>query len=149
MLFLATLGAAIAAPLGIRRTELDASRWHVDPFDAVRTGRPNDYLVADGGDQAVVIRPEAPEALMRRLDAVAMAEPDTTRLAGSPEELWVTYVQRSRIMGFPDAVSVRAKPDGGGSRLAIYSRSRFGQSDLGVNAARVKRWLAALPEEAR
>jgi uncharacterized protein (DUF1499 family) len=35
-------------------------------------------------------------------------------------------------------------PAGEGSTLAIYSRSLIGRSDLGVNRARVTRWLAAL-----
>ena len=53
-------------------------------------------------------------------------------------------VQRSRVIGFPDAISVSARPDGKGSRLSIWSRSRYGQYDFGVNRARVERWLAAL-----
>jgi uncharacterized protein (DUF1499 family) len=57
----------------------------------------------------------------------------------------MTFVARSRIFGFPDAVTVevRALP-GGGSTLAIFSRQRFGSGDGGVNEARVKRWLRKL-----
>jgi uncharacterized protein (DUF1499 family) len=58
----------------------------------------------------------------------------------------MTYVQRSRFWGFPDYVSVRAVDLGdGSSALAIFSRSRYGASDLGVNRARVDAWLARLP----
>ncbi|MCK0167175.1 DUF1499 domain-containing protein [Jannaschia sp. S6380] len=142
---LVALGAAAALPQGFRRARMPPDIWHVDPFDGTRTGRSNDYLVADGGDRPPAVSPIAPLDLMRRLDKAAMAEPGTERIAGTPDDLWVTYVQRSRLMGFPDAISVRAMADGTGSRMAIFSRSRFGQSDLGVNAARVERWLAALP----
>jgi uncharacterized protein (DUF1499 family) len=55
------------------------------------------------------------------------------------------YVQRSARLGFPDTIVVRFLdlPDGR-STLAMYSRSRFGESDFGANRARIERWLAAL-----
>lgn len=56
----------------------------------------------------------------------------------------MTFVVRSRAFGFPDAISVRALPEGAGTTLAIWSRSRFGGYDWGVNRARVERWVAAL-----
>ena len=101
-------------------------------------------LVGPNGDRPEIASDAAPVDLLSRLDAVAMAEPGVTRLAGSAAEGRVTYVQRSRLMSYPDAISVSAVPEGAGSRLSIYSRSRFGVSDMGVNAARVDRWLAAL-----
>jgi uncharacterized protein (DUF1499 family) len=79
------------------------------------------------------------------VDRVAMAEPRTVRLAGSPDEGRITYVSRSRVFGFPDYTTVSAIADEGGTRLVIHARLRFGQSDMGANAARVGRWLAALP----
>jgi uncharacterized protein (DUF1499 family) len=54
----------------------------------------------------------------------------------------MTYVVRSRIMGFPDAVSIRLVPLADGTRVEVFSRSRYGYSDMGVNAARVARWIA-------
>jgi uncharacterized protein (DUF1499 family) len=38
--------------------------------------------------------------------------------------------------------------DGDGSTIAIYSRSRFGYSDLGVNQRRVEEWMTALRTKA-
>lgn len=143
-LLVAVAGLAVAGLGYIRLAPMDPVEWHVDPEAAQRTGNPNDYLVADGGDRPAARSDVLPGALMARLDEVALAEDGTERLAGSPEGGFVTYVQRSRIMGYPDAISVRAVPDGDGSRLTIYSRSRYGKSDMGVNEARVKRWLAAL-----
>jgi uncharacterized protein (DUF1499 family) len=53
-------------------------------------------------------------------------------------------------MGFPDYVSVRFLDLGDGETgVAVYSRARYGQSDLGVNRARVENWLAALEPYAR
>jgi len=38
-----------------------------------------------------------------------------------------------------------ARPDpAGGSDLILYSHSIYGYSDLGTNAARVRRWLGAV-----
>ncbi len=130
----------------------DPARWHVDPLTAERTGKPNDYLVAPAGRAAAsvdrVFAPvgESPEALMARFHAVAMEAPRVEVVAGAPEEGWVSYVQRSAVFGFPDYVSVKAVPVEGGAALAIWSRARYGHSDLGVNAARVERWLAAMGE---
>jgi hypothetical protein len=36
----------------------------------------------------------------------------------------VTYVVRSRIMGYPDAISIRLHEDGDVTRVDIFSRSR-------------------------
>ena len=56
--------------------------------------------------------------------------------------------QRSRWFGFTDDVVIRVAPmDGGaatGSRVDIRSVSRVGRGDFGVNAARVRAYLAAL-----
>ena len=73
-------------------------------------------------------------------DRVARAAPRTEVLEGSIGEGAVTYVARSRIMGFPDYITACLSEDG--SRLTIHSRLRFGQSDLGVNRARTRDWLA-------
>ena len=55
------------------------------------------------------------------------------------------YIQRSALMQFPDTIVVRyiEQPEGR-STLAIYSRSQLGHSDLGVNLARLERWLGKL-----
>lgn len=123
---------------------MDPADWHADPEDGARTGKPNDYLVAEGGDRAPLVLDAPPSDVAGRLDFIAMGEPGVERLAGSPEEGHVTYVQRSRLIGFPDAVSVKVSAEGEGARVSVWSRSRFGHSDLGVNRARVERWLAAL-----
>lgn len=136
------LGAVAVAAMP-RLLPMAPSDWHVDPLAAERTGRPNAWLLALGGDAPPVASTDPPAAVLARLDAAAMAEPGVERLAGSPGEGLVTWVQRSRAMGFPDAVSIRAAPAGDGSIVTVFSRSRYGYSDMGVNRARVERWLAA------
>jgi uncharacterized protein (DUF1499 family) len=54
-------------------------------------------------------------------------------------------VARSALFNFPDLITVQVTPStSGGSTLIVYSRSAYGQSDLGVNRKRVDTWLAAL-----
>jgi hypothetical protein len=50
----------------------------------------------------------------------------------------------SRVFGFVDDVVVRVQPQAAGARVDVRSRSRFGQSDLGANAARVAAYLERL-----
>ena len=73
--------------------------------------------------------------------------PSLMRLrAASVSDGHITYVQRTRLMGYPDAISVQVHPtdEAGQVAIDIFSRSRFGHSDMGVNAARVERWLSQL-----
>src|ERR1700726_2506416 len=51
----------------------------------------------------------------------------------------IEAVARTPIMGFREDVSIRVTPDGDGSRVDIRSASRYFESDLGSNAARVTR----------
>ncbi len=51
---------------------------------------------------------------------------------------------RSRWFGFTDDIVVRITPEGSGSRVDVRSSSRLGRSDFGVNAARIRAYLAAL-----
>jgi len=52
--------------------------------------------------------------------------------------------QKSRWFGFTDDVVIRIAPAESGSRVDIRSVSRMGRGDFGVNAARVRTYLAAL-----
>jgi uncharacterized protein (DUF1499 family) len=109
-----------------------ANEWHVGPERATPDSLGPVYGVA-----AV--------ELARAVDEVIMSEAHVERLAGGPGEGWMTYVIRSRVFGFPDYASVRVLDEAPGtSSLAIFARARFGRSDLGVNRARVEKWLATL-----
>jgi len=46
--------------------------------------------------------------------------------------------------GFKDDIVVRVRPDAGGSRVDVRSKSRVGQGDMGVNADRIRAYLAKL-----
>jgi uncharacterized protein (DUF1499 family) len=138
--------------LYVRFAPLDAPSWHVDPVSAPTPETPNSFRVlapgSTAGPQEMVspVYAMAPEQLIQAFDQMALAQPRTHRLAGTPDGRGhVTYVQRTALMAYPDYVSVRAVPVADGrSALVILSRSRYGKSDLGVNKARITRWLEAL-----
>ena len=52
-------------------------------------------------------------------------------------------------MGFPDTINVKVMPvPDGGSTVLLYSRSKLGHSDMGVNRARLERWIGLIEEAA-
>jgi hypothetical protein len=53
----------------------------------------------------------------------------------------IEAVARTPIMGFREDVSIRITPDGEDSRVDIRSSSRYFESDLGSNAARVSKLI--------
>ncbi len=114
---------------------------------------PNQYLVAPQGFATATPHRQSPEfpwpaaELARRFRAVAIAEPRVTPLAEAAGGLQFELVQRSALFRFPDTISVEVLPLAEArSTLAIYSRSRYGHSDFGVNRKRIDRWLARLDE---
>src|SRR3954453_15995462 len=53
----------------------------------------------------------------------------------------IEAVARTPIMGFREDVSIRVTPDGEDSRVDVRSSSRYFESDLGSNAARVSKLI--------
>jgi hypothetical protein len=53
----------------------------------------------------------------------------------------IEAVARTPIMGFREDVSIRVTADGEGSRVDIRSASRYFESDLGSNAARISKLI--------
>lgn len=131
----------------------DPHEWHVDPTTSATPTTPNWYRLVPV-DAAVERDPRRDghppiydvdaERLGRAFDRAVRGDGRTEVLAGSAAGGLVTYIQRSYVLAFPDYVSVRfIDLPQGGSTLGIFSRSRFGRSDLGVNEKRVARWIDA------
>ncbi len=68
---------------------------------------------------------------------IVAAEPLEGRIEATATTLW---------FGFKDDVVIRVTADGAGSRLDIRSKSRVGRSDVGANAARIRRLISAVGE---
>jgi uncharacterized protein (DUF1499 family) len=136
--------------------KLTGSRLDVGPVDwptLTRHATPNDALVCPANrcpnakpDAEPKTYPMPPAELLARLRRIALSEPDTTELyCGTDCDRTARILQHTRLMRFPDTVDIEVLPVGDNqSTLAIYSRSLIGRSDLGVNRARVERWLAKL-----
>ena len=121
---------ALGFAVYVRLAPSDAARWHKTPEVAHDSSNENSArrLVMSGKDG------------LARLDAIATATPRTTVLAGSVEDGMVTYITRSKLMGYPDYTT--AYQDG--DMLKVFARSRFGRKDFSVNAKRVDGWIDAL-----
>ncbi len=65
-------------------------------------------------------------------------------LDSDPQKGTIEATDTTTYYGFTDDIVIRVTAAGGGSRVDIRSHSRQGGSDIGVNAARVRRYLAAL-----
>ncbi len=131
MTFVWILAALVLGMLAyIRLAPSDPTIWHVAPRGDV------DKTFRNG----VVRRVSTSKDGLQRMNAVIAAEPRTIVLDGSSEQGMITYITRSRVMGFPDYSTITMS----GDDLLIYARSRFGRKDLGVNRARVERWIKAL-----
>ena len=130
MVFWAIVLLVIAGLAWIRLAPSDPAVWHVDP-----------QVTADQ-DLAGGVRRRIPaqDGTFATLDRIILATPRTEVLEGSVEDGKVTYITRSQWMGFPDYTTVMQNED----VLELHARLRFGQSDMGVNKARVDDWLARL-----
>lgn len=111
--------------------------------------KPNTFLVLPEGFEAVAqsdlfspVFPTEPAAVLEAFKQVALAAPRTA--VEREGEGQIELVQRSAIFRFPDYITAQAVPVDGGAALCVFSRSKVGCSDLGVNAKRVNAWLEAL-----
>lgn len=74
--------------------------------------------------------------IKRKWTVIDEREPQPPRRIGRIEA-----VARTPVMGFREDVSIRVVPDGDDSRVDIRSASRYFESDLGSNAARVTKFI--------
>lgn len=67
-----------------------------------------------------------------------------TLIESSPEDGRIEAYEETLFFGFKDDVVIRIQAVEAGSRVDVRSVSRVGRSDLGANAKRIKRFLAAM-----
>lgn len=136
ILALVLLALLLAGFAWVRLAPDDAARWHV----------PSGQTALGEASQANshVHREMAGRPRFEALDAEIRRTPRTQVLAGSLAEGRITYVTRSRMIGFPDYTTLSLEETAEGPVLELYGRARYGRSDLGVNRARIEGWLAAV-----
>jgi len=134
--------------LYVRLAPSKSAAWHVDPMTAHLPDTPNAFLQKPGEGQYPSLEFDRDaHSLAQIFDALILATPHSRRLAGQPSDLFVTYVVRTPLMRFPDYVSMRFIDLGEGrATYAVFSRSRFGHSDLGVNKKRFMSWVKRLSQ---
>ncbi|ACT59687.1 DUF1499 domain-containing protein [Hirschia baltica] len=112
---------------------------------------PNTYLLAPEGycqnaqpnGAAPVYAGKTPAQL--KVEFVRAIENESRLSVLEDEEFCMELRQRTPLVGWPDYISVCfLEADEGGSTLAIYSRSKYGRKDFGVNRKRIERWLDLL-----
>ncbi len=114
---------------------------------------PNQYLVCPPGLCRAQAHAESPRfaASVERLRGAWLelmaAEPNVETIRSDQSLEQYDFEALTPLAHFPDTVTVRFMPtEDGGSTLAIYSRSHYGQSDFGANGKRIRRWLKAIEE---
>ncbi|MCI4662071.1 MAG: DUF1499 domain-containing protein [Neomegalonema sp.] len=158
-LFYVLLVLVIALPLAIaayvRLAPIDAGQAQVDPLSVPGRSSPNWALALPEGISGAVpathVSPELAAATHRagialllpiiegELGGVLLARetlPDGAERA--------SFVIRSSLMGYPDLLTVQTIERQGAVFAALYSRSIYGYSDMGVNSARLDALVARL-----
>jgi uncharacterized protein (DUF1499 family) len=142
--------AAIAV-VAVRFLVQGAETAAVDFRTLERHTAPNDALACPAGACTAKVdlttQPVAlsADALAGKVVQLAGDEPRTVIVSRDDARHHFVLVQRSLVFAFPDTIDIEIQPvDAGHATLALYSRSKYGRGDLGVNRARVKRWLGRL-----
>lgn len=149
VLTFALIAGVLALTAAVRLAPSDPATWHVAltntsppaPGPCAPQIRP-----VPKGARASCLLPDDPATVLTRLTTLALATPRTALLAGSAAEGRITWISRSKLMGFPDYITAEARQTDQGTRLDIFSRQRFGDGDWGVNAARLTAWLTTLDQ---
>jgi len=132
-------------------------------FPTLRRPRtPNTFLMAPEGlcqeakvDKIAPVYDVKAAKLRQAFLSVVIAEPRVTHSFADEVGLYDDFIARSLIFRFPDLVAVKfLYLKGGQSTIALYSRSVYGRSDLGVNRRRSLGWIAKVngviaPQSAR
>jgi uncharacterized protein (DUF1499 family) len=153
-----------AIPLDMRRAgaavprihDITTDSEHPPEFVALRPerdGAPNG--AAYGGEEVAAQQragyPDIGPVLLSVPPARAFAQVEAVArslgwhiVAAVPAEGRLEATDTTRWFGFKDDIVVRVAPALDGSRVDVRSVSRVGRSDLGVNAKRIRAFLAAL-----
>lgn len=102
-----------------------------------RQGYPDIQTLVLADPPAEALRKARKTAEDMGLEIVAV-EPKEGRIEATATTFW---------FGFKDDVVIRIVADGSGSRLDMRSKSRVGGSDVGANAARIRRFMSMLKEQ--
>lgn len=120
-----------------------------------RPKTPNTYLLAPDG-MCENTNPDGTSTLFYLKNAETLKADFLQIMQGQPrvsvleeEGMGLELRQKTPLMGFPDFISVKfIDLEDGKSTFAIYSRSKYGRKDFGVNRKRVELWVDLLRNNA-
>ena len=123
------------------------------PLDFARfrkIARPNQFLAlpanftsAERADAVVATFNVSIEQVRDAWLEVLRGEPRVSDIRQSDGQ--IEAIQRSALLGFPDWMTAMPVELGTGkASLCVFSRSKFGMSDMGVNEKRSLDWLAKM-----
>lgn len=160
-------GVAASFPIGIRMTAESVPRIHDITTDTenppqfvaiapLRADAPNgvEYKADENVEAQKTGYPDiepliapgvSPDEMFKRAEAAARGM-GWDIVAAVPEEGRIEATDTTLWFGFKDDIVVRIVGEGEGSRLDVRSMSRMGKSDLGKNADRIRKFLAAVQE---
>ena len=122
----------------------------MDVSQIVRPASPNTALAAPAmfsppPDIVTPVYQVSADRLFGLVQSVAADQPRTFQAAVFADQRQAHYVARSAVFNFPDLITVQVRAaTSNTSDLILYSRSVYGESDLGVNRKRLQAWLAAI-----
>ena len=126
------------------------------PARAAEQSNPTTYNPADAKlqqaaypDIAPLLTPLPPADAFKRALATAQHMPGWRLVVSDPATGHIEASQSSFWFGFTDDIAIRVAADETGSRIDVRSESRHGRGDFGVNAARIRAYLAALRQALR
>jgi hypothetical protein len=142
IIVLGLIGLFVAFAVWVRLAPTDAAFWHNPQLPVMS---PGEYPSPDSFVSQRAVEGDGAETLAS-LDAIIRATPRTIVFAGALDAGKITYVTRSRVMGFPDytTVTLASLAPLERSTLQVFGRLRFGKSDMGVNRTRIQGWLGEL-----
>lgn len=123
MVWIILIAAIVCGMAFIRLAPTDVARWHKPIGNADNT---------DGEGWSARLLPSE-LGLFSDLNLAMLKLPRTELIAGSVGEGRLTYITRSKLIGFPDYTTIEQTD----SNIQLYARLRFGRSDLGVNGKRL------------
>ena len=143
---IAVLGLACVVVWRVRvMVSSPVERVPLDFANLQRTGKPNDYLTCPPGFCRAVADESSPEfeipvlELKKEWLRVVLRQARMSVVSES-DDLQLELEQRSWLLNFPDMITVRFYfLEEQRSTMAVYSRSQYGYSDLGVNRRRVEK----------
>jgi uncharacterized protein (DUF1499 family) len=136
-LFYLVLLVVAVGVLWIRYSPISRDEFHVDPADVDPPGSRGHRLIGREAPRY----PADPDTVLATFRSIALDEPRTKELEGDLDEGMMTFVTRTKTLGFPDLITVKAVSEGAVTKLSVVSRARFPGSDWGTNARRLDRWL--------